>query len=38
LNPSGYGITNASLEQSGAYDQRVIEFFKSSLGNNTKSK
>lgn len=33
LNPSGYGITNASLEQSEAYDRRVIEFFKSALGN-----
>ena len=34
LNPSGYGITNASLEQSEAYDRRVIEFFKLALGNN----
>lgn len=33
LNPSGYSITNASLEQSEAYDQRVIAFFKQSLGN-----
>ena len=32
LNPSGYNITNASLEQSEAYDQRVIAFFKQSLG------
>ena len=32
LNPSGYNITNASLEQSEAYDQRVIAFFKRSLG------
>lgn len=32
LNPSGYNITNASLEQSEAYDQRVISFFKQSLG------
>jgi pimeloyl-ACP methyl ester carboxylesterase len=31
LNPSGYNITNASLEQSEAYDQRVIGFFKQSL-------
>lgn len=31
LNPSGYGLMNASLEQSAAYDQRVIEFFKSAL-------
>lgn len=33
LNPSGYGITNASLEQSEAYDKRIIEFFKQALGN-----
>ncbi len=32
LNPSGFNITNASLEQSEAYDQRVISFFKQSLG------
>jgi pimeloyl-ACP methyl ester carboxylesterase len=32
LNPSGYNITNASLEQSEAYDQRVISFFKQGLG------
>jgi pimeloyl-ACP methyl ester carboxylesterase len=31
-NPSGYNITNASLEQSESYDQRVISFFKQSLG------
>ena len=31
LNPSGYGIQNASLEQSEAYDQRVIAFFKQAL-------
>lgn len=31
LNPSGYGMTNASLEQSTAYDQRLIEFFKQNL-------
>lgn len=31
LNPSGYNITNASLEQSEAYDRRVIDFFKDSL-------
>lgn len=31
LNPSGYGITNASLEQSEAYDQRIIAFFKQAL-------
>lgn len=31
LSPSGFSIINASLEQSEAYDQRVIEFFKASL-------
>jgi len=34
LNPSGYNLMNASLEQSAAYDQRVIEFFKTALSNN----
>jgi len=33
LNPSGYNMMNASLEQSAAYDQRVIEFFKTALSN-----
>jgi len=33
LNPSGYKITNASLEQSEAYDRRIIEFFKAALSN-----
>jgi len=33
LNPSGYGVTNASLEQSEAYDKRIIEFFKQALSN-----
>ena len=33
LNPSGYSLMNASLEQSAAYDQRVIEFFKTALNN-----
>ena len=32
LNPSGFSLTGASLEQSAAYDQRVIEFFKNALG------
>lgn len=32
LNPSGFNITNASLDQSNEYDQRVISFFKQSLG------
>jgi pimeloyl-ACP methyl ester carboxylesterase len=31
LNPSGYNLMNASLEQSAAYDQRVINFFKIAL-------
>jgi pimeloyl-ACP methyl ester carboxylesterase len=31
LSPSGFSIINASLEQSEAYDLRVIEFFKTSL-------
>jgi pimeloyl-ACP methyl ester carboxylesterase len=32
LSPSGFGIRNASLEQSEAYDQRVIDFFRQALG------
>ncbi len=28
FNPSGYNLKNASIEQSSAYHQRVIEFFK----------
>lgn len=31
LMPSGYNQINASLEQSEAYDQRVIDFFRRSL-------
>jgi pimeloyl-ACP methyl ester carboxylesterase len=31
LAPSGYSLTNASLEQSEGYDQRVIDFFKRTL-------
>jgi len=31
LSPSGFSIINASIEQSGAYDQRVIDFFRNSL-------
>ncbi|HTH51435.1 MAG TPA: hypothetical protein VL501_05860, partial [Pyrinomonadaceae bacterium] len=31
LSPSGYSITNASLEQADAYDQRLIDFFRNSL-------
>jgi len=33
LSPSGFSIMNASLEQSEAYDQRLIDFFRNSLGN-----
>jgi pimeloyl-ACP methyl ester carboxylesterase len=33
LSPSGFSIITASMEQSEAYDQRVIDFFRSSLGN-----
>ncbi len=33
LSPSGFGIINASMEQSEAYDQRLIDFFRSSLSN-----
>jgi pimeloyl-ACP methyl ester carboxylesterase len=33
LSPSGYSIVNASLDQSDAYDQRLIDFFHNSLEN-----
>lgn len=33
LSPSGYSIINASIEQSDAYHQRVIDFFRASLSN-----
>ena len=33
LSPSGFSIINASMEQSEAYDQRLIDFFRTSLGN-----
>lgn len=33
LSPSGYSIINASMEQSEAYDQRLIDFFRNSLAN-----
>jgi pimeloyl-ACP methyl ester carboxylesterase len=33
LSPSGFGIINASIEQSEAYDQRLIDFFRNSLSN-----
>jgi pimeloyl-ACP methyl ester carboxylesterase len=32
LSPSGFSIINASLELSGAYDQRVIDYFRLTLG------
>ena len=32
LSPSGYSIINASMEQSETYDQRLIDFFRASLG------
>jgi hypothetical protein len=31
LNPSAYNINNGTLEQTEAYDQRVIDFFKRNL-------
>ncbi len=31
LNLSGYGITNASLEQSESYNRKVIDFFRETL-------
>lgn len=31
ITPSGYNIINASTEQSGVYDLRVVDFFKKSL-------
>ncbi len=33
LSPSGYSIINASMEQSETYDQRLIDFFRTSLSN-----
>lgn len=33
LSPSGFGIITASTEQSEAYDQRLIDFFRNSLSN-----
>ncbi len=33
LSPSGFSIINASMEQSEAYDQRLIDFFRNSLTN-----
>ncbi len=31
LSPSGFNIINASMEQSEAYDQRLIDFFRKTL-------
>lgn len=31
FNPSGYNLTNASIEQLSIYDQKVIEFFAKAL-------
>jgi pimeloyl-ACP methyl ester carboxylesterase len=31
FNPSGYNLTNASIEQLNIYDQKVIEFFSKAL-------
>jgi hypothetical protein len=33
LSPSGFSIVKASLEQSEAYDQRLIDHFRTSLAN-----
>lgn len=33
LSPTGMTMINASVEQSEAYDQRLIEFFRSALSN-----
>lgn len=33
LSPSGFSIINSSMEQSETYDQRLIDFFRTSLGN-----
>ena len=35
LSPSGFSMVNASIQVSEAYDQRVIDFFRSSLGGPT---
>jgi len=32
LSPSGFSIQNASIEQAESYDQRLIDFFRNSLG------
>lgn len=33
MNPSGYGIIAASLEQADNYDRKIIDFFKQNLQN-----
>lgn len=33
FNPSGYNLSNASIEQLNVYDQKVIEFFSKTLRN-----
>ena len=33
LSPTGFGIIKASMEQSEAYDQRLIDFFHTALDN-----
>lgn len=35
LSPSGFSVINASIQVSEAYDQRVIDFFRSSLAEPT---
>lgn len=35
LSPSGYSMINASMQQSEAYDQRIIDFFRQALGEPT---
>jgi pimeloyl-ACP methyl ester carboxylesterase len=33
LSPSGYSITDASIDQADAYDQKIIDFFRQSFMN-----
>ncbi|MFN2413223.1 MAG: alpha/beta fold hydrolase [Pyrinomonadaceae bacterium] len=33
LSPSGFGILSASMDVAAAYDQRIIDFFRTALGN-----
>jgi pimeloyl-ACP methyl ester carboxylesterase len=37
LSISGFGVIGAGGEQSEAYEQRVIEFFKKALSNNSET-